>query len=126
MPHFALYLAERFLYRVVEFFHHWYIDASRHVLHILFSLLGNLDATFAVHITARHFFEPLYKDYSPVGRIVGIVFRSLRILIGSVVYIGIGLVFLILYIAWLLTPILIIFLILKHLFLVPTPTLLPY
>ena len=44
------------------------------------------DQSFAVAITLRHFFEPLYKDYSIVGRVLGIVFRSARVVIGGVCY----------------------------------------
>lgn len=126
MSNFALYLVERFLYRIVDFFHHWYIGASRYFLRGLFSFLTQLDSTFAVHITVRHFFEPLYKDYSPIGRIVGIIFRSGRVLIGSVIYIVLTAIFLAAYVAWLLVPILILLLILKHLFATNTLTTLPY
>ena len=51
------------------------------------------DQSFAVAITLRHFFEPLYKDYSVIGRIFGIVFRTFRVVIGGVLYLFIALVF---------------------------------
>ncbi|RJP44930.1 hypothetical protein C4587_01415 [Candidatus Parcubacteria bacterium] len=98
------YLAYRFFYRATDFFHHWYADASKNLFHRLFLFLERLDRTIALGITFKYFFHPLYKDYSAVGRILGIVFRSGRILIGLLVYgIVVG-AFLVLYAAWVLIP----------------------
>ncbi len=62
------------------------------------------DRSFALAITLRHFFEPLYKDYSIIGRILGIVFRSARIVIGGVFYLVLAFVFAIVYLIWLAIP----------------------
>lgn len=67
------------------------------------------DRSFAVGVTLRHFFEPLYKDYSIVGRILGIVFRSARVAIGGVCYLFLALVFALAYVIWLAIPAVIIF-----------------
>jgi hypothetical protein len=114
MPYAGLYLAERFLFRIVDFFHHWYIDASRVFFHRFVSILEDLDYTFAVHITLRHFFEPLYKDYSIIGRIMGVVFRSLRVIIGGAIYLLIAILFLCAYVAWLSLPLTIVFMTYAH------------
>lgn len=108
--HFALtYLFGRFFYRLVDFFRHWYIGGSRTFAHGFISFLESLDRVFAVRITARYFFAPLYKDYSIVGRILGVVFRSARILIGSAAYAACALISLVPYVVWLALPPLIIF-----------------
>ena len=67
------------------------------------------DRSLAVKITAQHFFRPLYGDYSPVGRVVGVIFRAGRIVIGLVVYAVIAVLFLLFYLAWLAVPATIIF-----------------
>jgi len=103
------YLAQRILYRIGDFFHHWYADGSRYLVHQFMSALENLDKTLAIIITARHFFEPLYKDYSIIGRILGVIFRSIRILIGLFVYFIIGMIFVGIYLVWIATPVLLIF-----------------
>lgn len=100
-----VYLANRFLYRLSSFFYHWYIDGTRWFAHRYIVTLEGLDETFAVHITLRHYFEPLYKDYSIVGRILGIVFRSGRILIGLTIYLFVTLVWFALYLIWLGLPV---------------------
>jgi hypothetical protein len=104
-----VYLAWRLLYRFLDFFHHWYIEGSRAFGRRFMATLTAADQSFAVVITLRHFFEPLYKDYSIVGRIMGIVFRSVRVLIGSVCYFFLALAFAIAYVTWLAIPAIIIF-----------------
>lgn len=116
MDNFALgYLLHRFLYRFFDFFHHWYVDGSRTIANRFIGTLEEIDQTLAVAITLKYFFEPLYKDYSVIGRILGLVFRTVRILIGVVVYSGITLIFLGFYLVWTATPATIIFLIIKNL-----------
>ncbi len=104
-----VYLLQRFFYRFFDFFHHWYVDGSRRFAHVFISALESADRTFAVKITLRHFFEPLYRDYSVIGRILGIVFRTGRIIIGSVIYLAIALIFAVIYLLWLVIPAVIIF-----------------
>jgi len=72
------------------------------------------DRSLAVAITLRHFFEPLYKDYSIIGRILGIVFRSARVVIGGVCYFFLMLVFAFAYVIWLAIPAIIIFYVAKN------------
>ncbi len=104
-----IYLIDRFVYRIVDFFHHWYVDGSRAIAHRFVNALAAADTAFAVEITLRHFFEPLYRDYSPVGRVVGVIFRSGRIAIGVAAYAVLAAIFLALYVAWLAIPALILF-----------------
>lgn len=111
----VVYLARRFLYRFLDFFHHWYVDGSRVIGRRFMATLTSLDQSLAVAITLRHFFEPLYKDYSIIGRILGIVFRSVRVAIGGVLYFFVALVFAIFYVIWLAIPAIILFYAAKHL-----------
>ncbi|HVM76714.1 MAG TPA: hypothetical protein VMU07_01000 [Candidatus Paceibacterota bacterium] len=103
------YLVQRFFYRFFDFFHHWYVDGSRSIAHAFISTLTAADRTFAVKITLQHFFEPLYGDYSAVGRVVGIPFRAGRVLIGGVAYLFVALVFAAIYIIWVAIPALVIY-----------------
>ncbi|MEK7508005.1 MAG: hypothetical protein AAB602_02900 [Patescibacteria group bacterium] len=99
-----VYLLSRAIYRIGDFFHHWYVDGSRVFIHSFISKLENLDKGFALQVTIKHFFEPLYKDYSIVGRILGIPFRAVRISIGGIIYLIFSVIFLAMYLAWLLIP----------------------
>ncbi len=98
------YILGRFLWRIKDFFHHWYADATRYLFNRFISYLENLDRTFAFRMTIKHFFEPLYKDYTIMGRILGPIFRLGRSLVGLVVYIFVGALFLVFYLLWLLLP----------------------
>ncbi len=105
MDEFALiYILNRTLYRIADFFHHWYFDGSRNFMHAFISFLERLDQTFAVAINFHFLFQPLYKDYTIVGRILGPIFRGGRIVVGLVVYAFFAAIFLALYLVWILLP----------------------
>ncbi len=102
---FALvYLINRAIYRILDFFHHWYVDGSRLLAHKFVSILEEVDKSLAIRLTIKYFFQPLYKDYTIVGRVLGVIFRLGRILIGGVLYLFLGLVFLVIYLVWVLIP----------------------
>jgi hypothetical protein len=102
---FALvYLVNRAFYRLGDFFHHWYVDALRDLVHWFISLLEKLDRTLAIRITFRYLFQPLYKDYTIVGRTLGFIFRSFRIIVGGVVYLFFTILFLAIVAVWILLP----------------------
>lgn len=102
------YLIGRFAYRILDFFHHWYTDASKFFFYKLVSFLEYLDQSLALRMTLRYFFQPLYKDYTFIGRILGIIFRTCRILISVIVYAFALLIFLTAYVLWLAAPIILI------------------
>ncbi|MGB9609022.1 MAG: hypothetical protein ACPL3E_01455, partial [Minisyncoccia bacterium] len=93
-----------FLFRIYEFLNHWYVKGTRWIFHYWISTLESLDYSFAIKVNLKHFFEPMYKDYSLIGRILSIFFRTLRILIGSFVYLIISFFALIFIVIWVLIP----------------------
>lgn len=103
-----IYLVHRLVFRVTSFFHHWYIHGGRLIGHKLINVLENLDKTFALRITLTHLFQPLYKDYTIVGRIVGPIFRMGRVIIASLIYFVVIIFFLLIFIFWFSIPPLII------------------
>jgi len=109
-----LYLLNRLLFRISDFFHHWYVDGSRALLHRFVSFFENLDQTFALYITLRYFWKPLYGDYTIVGRILGFIFRSLRLLLGGAIYLCLAFLMLAIYLAWLALPFAILVLIYRN------------
>jgi hypothetical protein len=111
----VVYLARRLLYRFLDFFHHWYVDGSYVIGRRFMATLTAADQSFAVAITLRHFFEPLYKDYSIIGRILGIIFRSVRVAIGGVCYLILAGAFALAYLIWIAIPAIIIFYVAKNL-----------
>lgn len=98
------YIFQRFFYRLADFFHNWYVHGSKYLIHRFVSVLENVDRTVAIKVTLRYFFQPLYKDYTIVGRILGIVFRSGRLFVGGIIYACFILLFVGIFIIWLIFP----------------------
>jgi hypothetical protein len=106
-----LYLLSRLFFRISDFFHHWYVDGSRALLHHFVSFFESLDQTFALRVTLRYFWKPLYGDYSIVGHIFGFFFRSARLILGGIIYLFCAVIMLAIYLVWLILPFLVLFLI---------------
>ena len=99
-----LYLLNRLFFRLADFFRHWYFAGSRSFGHRFISTLSSLDRRWALRQTVRHFFRPLYGDYSYVGRVLGVIFRIFRILIALALYTLCTILFAAAYLIWLLIP----------------------
>lgn len=99
-----LYLFSRFLFRVKDFFHHWYVHGGTRIFKSFLSMFERIDRTVALRVTLAHFFEPLYKDYSFMGRVLGVIFRSARVAVGAVIYLFLVSLFLVLSLVWFLVP----------------------
>ncbi len=112
---FAIYLFNRFFYRIFEFLEHWYPGSFKIAGHFFISFLEKLDRTFAFKITLRNIFQPLYSDRSFIGYILGFFFRSWRLIIGGILYLAIGALAIAIYLVWLAVPVFIIFEILQNL-----------
>ncbi|WP_297988485.1 hypothetical protein [uncultured Anoxybacillus sp.] len=52
----------------------------------------------------RHWLQPLYQDRTIVGYVLGLFFRSGRILIGGVFYLLVFLIGIAFYLVWALVP----------------------
>ena len=94
------YLIYRFFFNIYNFLRHFYVFGTRYILHFWIGTLEKLDKTFAVKINLKYFFVPLYKDYSLMGRILGIIFRTIRIIIGTVIYFFVSILFLGIVLFW--------------------------
>ncbi len=99
-----LYLGERFVYRIIEFVRHWYVKSGKLYSNFVLDKLSKIDEALAWKITLRHLFEPLYKDYSLIGYFFGFLFRSIRLLVASAIYLVIFAIAITAYVVWLLIP----------------------
>lgn len=102
------YIIKRGLFRIKEFLHHYYIDGTRFLFYKFINFLESIDRSVAFKITLKNFFVPLYRDYSIIGRILGVIFRSMRLILGAVVYSILGIIFLLLILFWFLVPIILV------------------
>lgn len=111
-----VYLISRFFYRLWDFFHHWYVDAPRQIHHRIMNIFEGFDQVFAVRITLKYFFAPLYGDYTAMGHILGVLFRTGRIMIGSVLFLALAACAATIYLVWVLIPPAILVLAIKNLY----------
>lgn len=105
----VLYVATRFLNRVVQFIHDWYIGGFNTLAHRAITIFGRLDRFLALRVTLHHMFEPLYQDRSVAGRVLGLCFRSVRVVIALLIYGVIAAIFLAIYILWAAVPLILIY-----------------
>lgn len=103
------YLTQRFFYRLIEFLRHWYVKSVRIYSHFVLNQLERLDYRLAWKITLKNLFQPLYKDYSVIGYILGFLFRSFRLLFASFIYAAIFSVAAVFYLLWLSVPIFLVY-----------------
>lgn len=101
----VLYLVDRLFYRWMQFFVHWYGHSFIFVFGSCLKTLEKLDRLLAFKITMRNFLIPLYGDYSFLGRILGVIFRSMRIVVGATIYLMIFMLFGLAYIFWAVIPV---------------------
>lgn len=104
-----VYLALRFLYRILTFLEHWYLHSPKKYSNFVLNLLSRVDYYLAWKITLKYLFQPLYKDYTTLGYILGFIFRSARFLMASVIYVILFFITAGLYLVWLLIPPLIVY-----------------
>lgn len=83
---FFAYSFSRLAFRFGAFFRSWYVGGSRRYAHAALNFFEILDRGFALKITLRHLFKPMYGDYSAVGYGLGFLFRLIRLVAGSAVY----------------------------------------
>lgn len=100
-----VYLGNRFLYRLVEFLRHWYRDGFLFFSHRIINFLEKLDRSFALSVTRRHLFKPLYQNYTFIGYFLGFLFRSIRLTAAGLIYALIILIGLAFYLFWAFIPI---------------------
>ncbi len=104
-----VYLGYHFFYRLAEFFRRWYIRGFFVYWRVVLNVLVFLDKTLALRITLRHFGEPLYRDYTALGYILGFFLRGLRIAVALAIYPVILAAAGALFLIWLAVPVFIIY-----------------
>jgi hypothetical protein len=55
-------------------------------------MMRRIDTVFALKITVRNFFVPLYNDRTILGYILGVVLRSARVIVSVPIYVGVWMI----------------------------------
>lgn len=86
------------------FFKFWYIFGPVWFWQENWRVIGNFESVFATRAMLQHISEPIFQDYTRAGRIIGVLVRILRTVIGLVFYAGVIIVFIIIASLWLIAP----------------------
>ena len=108
-----VFLVRHLFMRIAGFFRHWYWDGLLKAVHWFLNLMERLDRIFALRITAKNWFQPLYQDFSIIGYVWGFIFRTIRIIIGLIFYLILFFIALFLFLLWATIPIFVIYKILN-------------
>ena len=74
---------------IIRFLFFWFVEGPKAYWKRAIDFLLAFEDVWAVGITAKNLFTPLYQDYSIMGRAIGPLFRLGRILIGLAVLAGV-------------------------------------
>jgi len=77
------YLIYRFFTAVYQFFYDWYVGGFYAFWRRIYVIFKSWDRFIAFRPTLRHWFQPLYQDYTVLGYILGFIFRTGRIIVGG-------------------------------------------
>jgi hypothetical protein len=100
----AVYLVQRFAYRTIEFLRHWYVRSARIYSNFIITRFERLDRRFAWMVTLKNLFQPLFKDYTIIGYVIGFIFRSVRLIVAGVIYAVFFCIAVFAYLIWLAIP----------------------
>lgn len=100
MDIFLVYLFDRFVYRISHFIRHWYVDSFMAYGRFVVGRLEDMDQTIALKVTWRNIFQPLYQEHNFFGYVLGFIFRSIRLVIGGILYSVVLLVAALVFLVW--------------------------
>ena len=84
----------------------WYLKSPLWAYSLYLRTLRELEISIGVRDMIRNLRRPLFQDYTLQGRIIGLIIRLFRILLGMLLYAGIAVLYLAGYALWLALPIL--------------------
>ena len=93
------------LYRnIALFFEYYFIRQTTVLWRFFFEQFAHLNRVFGITANMKHFFEPLYRDYSFGGYIFAIPWRACLIVAGLISSICLFVLFLSMWIFWVGLP----------------------
>lgn len=105
----AIYLAKTFVFRIGMFFRHWYIDGFLAIYGAWLLFLRMCERQLAIRINIRFLFQPLYQERNIVGYVLGFLYRSVKVLLGGILYVVTGIIACGVFIVWAVFPLVLIY-----------------
>lgn len=99
-----LTLPFRFVRGIYDFLYFWYIKSSKDFWRIEVEFMKGVEREIGLIVNLKLITQPIFGDYSSIGRIIGPIFRFGRVMLGFfIVFLSI-VAFMIAYLVWLLLP----------------------
>jgi len=108
-----VYLLKNLFLDVFLFFKHWYWDSFQLIYGKALGIIRGMERRLAVRINVRFIFKPLYQEYNIYGYVLGFLYRTFRIIIGSIGYLLIMALATLAYILWAALPVFVVYKIFK-------------
>lgn len=74
-----------FIKGIISFFSFWYITSSKAFWNKEILFIKGIERDMGVFINLKLLFQPIFGDYSYMGRVIGPIFRMSRVLIGFII-----------------------------------------
>jgi len=103
------YIFSQFFERIAIFLRRWYVIFSRRFWAHAVDQFLIMERSLALRVMVRTWTKPLYGDYTIIGKIIGPIFRTWRIVFALVVYASYFIFMFVLWLSWLAFPVFVLY-----------------
>ena len=93
-----------FVKGIVNFLYVWYVKSSRDFWHKEIDFVEGIENDMGVFINLKLLLQPIYGDYSYMGRVIGPIFRLGRVIVGFSIMLISSIVVTVIYVIWIILP----------------------
>jgi hypothetical protein len=97
-------LPVNFVRGIMNFFRFWYVESSKDFWNKEISFIRGIERDIGVIINLKLLFQPIFGDYSYMGRVIGPIFRLGRVLVGFAIMAVSIFALIIIYLIWIILP----------------------
>lgn len=106
----------RILKGITDFLFFWYVQGSKDFWRREINMVKGVERDIGILINLKLIFQPIYSDYSLIGKLIGPIFRLGRVLLGCLFVVFLSGLIIVCYALWLLLPPVALVMICKNLF----------
>lgn len=97
-------LPVNFLKGIVNFLYVWYVKSSRDFWRKEIDFIKGVENDIGVFINLKLLFQPIFGDYSYMGRVIGPIFRLGRVFFGFLIMLISLVTVIAIYLIWIILP----------------------
>jgi hypothetical protein len=109
-------LPVKFVKGMVNFFYFWYVQSSRNFWNREIAFIKQIERDMGVMVNLRLITQPIFGDYTYMGRVIGPIFRLGRVLIGFLIVLVSIVIITFVYLIWIILPFLAFLMVILNLF----------